>query len=142
MRSIESISHKLDSYAAALRPEREAQQIHAFAQTITPDGKVRADRVSGFLPPHVLPLDAIERGVMVTLDFPSIAAGAVGTLTAAVTGAQVTDAVMLGAPSTLTAGLVAFGFVSAKDTVTVRLFNGTAGAINPPAEEWRVVVMR
>lgn len=77
-----------------------------------------------------------------TLDFPSINAGATAELTMTVTGATVGDAVFMGAPSTFNAGLTISAFVSATNTVTVRVFNGTAGAINPASSVFRAVIAR
>jgi hypothetical protein len=77
-----------------------------------------------------------------TLDFGSIAAGATATLTITVTGALVGDAVYLGPPSTLEAGLMATAFVSASNTVTVRLGNMTASPVDPASATWRASVLR
>lgn len=74
------------------------------------------------------------------LDFPSIAAATTAELTLTVTGAATGDTVALGPPATLETGLVATGFVSAADTVTVRLANVTAGAIDPASATWRATV--
>lgn len=76
-----------------------------------------------------------------TLDFPSITAGGAEELTFAVPGAQPGWEVSLGAPSSLEAGLVPFARVSAADTVTVRLFNLTASAIDPAPALWRAAVL-
>jgi hypothetical protein len=75
-----------------------------------------------------------------TLDFGSIAAQDDLELTITVTGASVGDAVALGPPAALESGLAATGYVSAADTVTVRLVNGTAGAIDPASATWKVLV--
>lgn len=77
-----------------------------------------------------------------TLNFPSIAAGATDQLTITVTGAAAGDAVFIGSPSTLNTGLTVTGFVSATNTVTVRVFNGTAGAIDPASSTFRAVVAK
>lgn len=77
-----------------------------------------------------------------TLDFPSIAAGTVAELTVTVTGAVAGDSVTIGPPVTLNAGLMASGFVSAANTVTVRVFNGTAAAVDPVSAGWKVNVIR
>lgn len=76
-----------------------------------------------------------------TLDFASIAAGAVGTLTATVTGAATGDFVIVAPPGNLNAGLVVSGFVSAANTVTIRIINGTAGAIDPASSTWGIAVI-
>jgi hypothetical protein len=76
-----------------------------------------------------------------TLDFASIAAGAVGTLTASVTGAATGDFAVVAPPGNLNAGLVAFAFVSAANTVTIRIINGTAGAVDPASATWGIAVI-
>jgi hypothetical protein len=76
-----------------------------------------------------------------TLDFPSIAAGDTDELTITVTGASVGDAVSLGPPAALESGLVAMGYVSASNTVTVRVHNTTAGAIDPASATWKASVI-
>lgn len=77
-----------------------------------------------------------------SLDFPSVAAAGQQELTITVTGAAVGDAVMLAAPASLTAGLIATARVSAANTVTVRLSNITAGAIDPASATWGVRVIK
>lgn len=75
-----------------------------------------------------------------TLNFPSIAANSIQELTMTVTGAQVGASVHLGAPSTLEANLIAFGFVSATNTVKIRLQNSSGSAIDPASATWRATV--
>ncbi len=58
-----------------------------------------------------------------------------------VTGAQFNDEVLVTASGTLS-GLIAHGYVSASNTVVVRLHNGTGGAVNLPSMTWRVIVRR
>lgn len=77
-----------------------------------------------------------------TLDFPSIAAQSSADLTITVTGAATGDRVALGPPINLNAGLVPYGFVSAADTVTVRVTNVTAGALDPTSAGWKVAVLK
>lgn len=77
-----------------------------------------------------------------TLDFPSIAASSIETLTITVTGATVGDTVFIGAPSGIETGLIWSAFVSASDTVTLRLFNTTVGAIDPVSATWKVKVIQ
>lgn len=77
-----------------------------------------------------------------TLDFPSIAAGSEAELTVAVAGAAVGSPVVLGPPSTIEAGLSWGGYVSAADTVTIRVRNDTAAAIDPASASWSVRVFR
>jgi len=77
-----------------------------------------------------------------TLDFASIAAGAIGELTITVTGAAVGDTVALGPPAAIEAGLVWSGFVSAADTVKIRIHNVTAAAIDPASATWKATIIR
>lgn len=77
-----------------------------------------------------------------TLNFGSIASLGAADLTITVTGAAVGDAVHLGLPAAPTAGIAFNAFVSAANTVTVRAMNYTAGAIDPAAAAYRVVVIK
>lgn len=84
--------------------------------------------------------DLIVLTATATLDFPNILAQTCAELTITVTGAVVGDAVRLGPPSTIEANLSWNGYVSAADTVTVRVCNPSAGAINPASATWRATV--
>lgn len=75
------------------------------------------------------------------LDFPSLSSNETEELTMTVTGAAIGDTVILAAPSGLERDLVFSGFVSATDTVNVRLHNCNHGAINPASATWRATVM-
>lgn len=75
-----------------------------------------------------------------TLDFGSIASNGIGELTVTVTGAAAGNPVMLGPPSTIEAGLTWSGFVSAADTVTIRLHNNTSASVDPASASWAVSV--
>jgi len=77
-----------------------------------------------------------------TLNFPSIAANSTQQLTMTVTGATVGDAVFVGLPSAIDAGLVATGFVSATNTVAIRLHNTSSGSVDPASATFRAVVAR
>lgn len=77
-----------------------------------------------------------------SLDFGSIAAGGQAELTLSVAGAAVGDTVSLGAPAAIESGLTWAGRVSAADTVTIRLTNPTAGAIDPAAATWRATAIK
>jgi hypothetical protein len=74
------------------------------------------------------------------LDFPSIAANSQADLPVTVYNAVAGMSVSLGLPAALEAGLVANAFVSANDTVTVRLTNITGAAIDPASAQYRVTV--
>lgn len=75
-----------------------------------------------------------------TLDFPSISANLVASLTMTVTGAKAGDAVFVGAPSGLEASLTMSAFVSAVNTVTIRLHNASGGAVDPASGTFRATV--
>lgn len=74
-----------------------------------------------------------------TIDFASIAAGAVATADIAVTGAAAGDYVTLSAPAALEAGLTFCGIANT-DKVTIRLHNTTGAAIDPASATWKAVV--
>lgn len=59
-----------------------------------------------------------------------------------VTGAALGDPVILGSDTTFLANAVYTAFVSAADTVKVRLSNGTAGALDPASQVFTVGVVK
>ena len=72
----------------------------------------------------------------VTVDFASIASGALSAAqNITVTGAAIGDPVQISASTDL-AGLLPVGYVSAADTVTFRLINLTGGAIDPASRTY------
>lgn len=75
------------------------------------------------------------------IDPPSIAAGAQATAAVTVNGAAFGDYVMVSAPYDLQ-GVGAHGYVSAANTVTVLLKNGTAAAVDLPAGTWKIKVLK
>jgi len=77
-----------------------------------------------------------------SLNFASVAAQTSADLTIAVTGAAVGDAVFLGTPAAPDANLVYTAFVSSSGVVSVRCGNLSAGAIDPAAATFRVVVVQ
>jgi hypothetical protein len=77
-----------------------------------------------------------------SLNFGSIADGACYALTMALTGALTTDVVAPGWPSSLEAGLFGVMFVSAADTITVRLCNLSGAAVDPAAQTFRARLLR
>jgi hypothetical protein len=81
-------------------------------------------------------------GASASLDFGSISAAASASLTIAVAGAAVGDAVALGLPAAPAAGIVFFAFVSAANTVTVRAMNITASSVDPAAATYTVDVLK
>ncbi|WP_207426004.1 SGNH/GDSL hydrolase family protein [Pedobacter sp. SYSU D00535] len=76
-----------------------------------------------------------------TLDFGSISAGSSVELTVAVPNAEVGMEVLLSLPASLESGLIANAWVSANDTVTVRLTNVTGSAIDPASGRYKITVL-
>ena len=89
----------------------------------------------------VNPVSAHYSGSAV-LDFGSIAAGAQASLTITVTGVVTTDDATAHPGTGLEAGLVYNAFVSATDTVTVRVSNISAAPVDPAARTWHTHVWR
>ena len=78
-----------------------------------------------------------------TVDVGNIVAGAIGTVTVTVAGARpdAQQTVQVGLPSAVNTGLVVWGNVTAKNVVTVYLYNRTGVAIDPPSAVYAVRVM-
>lgn len=76
-----------------------------------------------------------------TLDFPSIDANGVTNLTVSIAGVAANDTVIVGPPTTATAGITFGGYVSASDTVSVRAANPTVNAIDPASATYRVTII-
>lgn len=84
----------------------------------------------------------IKKG-QVTIDIASISAGAVVESTVTITGAVAGDTVILNPPAALEANVCYVGcFVSAADTVKMRVFNPTGGAIDPASASWEYCIIR
>jgi hypothetical protein len=75
-----------------------------------------------------------------SLNFGSIAANATAELTMTVTGAVAGAAVYLGPPTTIEPDLVWCGYVSATDTVTIRIHNAKGTSVDPAAATWHARV--
>jgi len=75
-----------------------------------------------------------------TLDFPSISSNGLEELTVTVTGATVGKPVILGPPAGIEAGLTWCGYVSATNTVKVRVHNNNGSSIDPASASWTVSV--
>lgn len=76
-----------------------------------------------------------------TLDFPNVSSNGSTSLTATVTGAVAGDFVLLAPPSGLESGLTFSGWVSAADTVRIRIHNNSGGSIDPASASWGITVM-
>jgi hypothetical protein len=73
----------------------------------------------------------------VNIDPPSIAANTRGTATGTITGVAVGDTIFMNPPGSLEAGLLFVGCnITGADTVTVTLYNATAGAIDGASKGW------
>lgn len=82
-------------------------------------------------------MEGSKREIIATanLDFGSIAANTDLELTATVTHVKLGQVAAVSAPS-LNSGLVASAYVSAADTVTIRVSNVTVGALDPAAQDF------
>lgn len=76
-----------------------------------------------------------------SLNFPSISGRTTAEMTVAVAGATVGSSCSCAPNATIEAGLQWDCYVSAADTVTVRLSNITTGNINPLSKNWKVTVI-
>ena len=77
-----------------------------------------------------------------SLSFGSIAQASCAQLTFALTGANPGDSIAPGWPSTIEGGLVGNMFVSASNTVAVRLCNLSGSALTPASQTFRAYVIR
>jgi len=80
----------------------------------------------------------IEFGT-VALDPASIAATTKGTVTFTLTGAATTDLIVMNPPALNDDLIFAGASVTAADTVTVYIYNPTAGAINDTERTWSYI---
>jgi len=85
--------------------------------------------------------DEVVGNVTETIDPESIGANGTATTTVTITGAAMGDIVIV-APGVDLQGMVHSAYVSDADTVTIVLFNPTAGAIDLASSEWKVKVLR
>jgi len=77
-----------------------------------------------------------------SLSFGAIAQAACAQLTFALTGANPGDSIAPGWPSTIESGLAGSMFVSASNTVAVRLCNLSGSSLTPAAQTFRATVVR
>jgi hypothetical protein len=76
------------------------------------------------------------------IDFGAVSQDACLEQTIALPGAATGDSVAPGWPHTFEAGLVGTMFVSAQNTVTVRVCKLTAGAVDPAQQNFRATIVR
>lgn len=81
---------------------------------------------------------------IVTLDFPSTAAGLTADLTVSFPGVNAVDnnTVVVTPPSTMVAGVSWCGFVPSNNFVTVRIHVSGAGAVDLASGVWRITVFK
>ena len=77
-----------------------------------------------------------------SLTFGSISSGAISTQTITANGAAVGDPVQMGYPATLPDGLIAIAYVSATDTITVKLYKATSGSADVSGQTFSYQVWR
>lgn len=77
-----------------------------------------------------------------TLDFGSIAANLAADLDVTISGARANDICLVGPPFAPDAEISFTAFVESANTVTVRAANNSAGAVNPAAAVYRVMVYK
>lgn len=86
-------------------------------------------------------LSLIVKG-SVSIDLPSIAAGAEADVSVTITGAAVGDNIIINPPA-LTAGLgLSYARVSAANTVILRVRNASAGVIDEVAKSFQYLIVR
>lgn len=79
----------------------------------------------------------------VSVDLASIGTLAVVEATVTVTGAATGDAVIATPPAALAAGLMVVGaYVSAANTVKLRVYNSTGGSVDEAAANWIFTLIR
>lgn len=84
----------------------------------------------------------VEFGRVTSSNPASIAAGAVGTATLTITGADTDDIVFI-TPRAIAAGLVVIeAVVTATDTVTVGLYNPTASGVDDAASDYDYMLVK
>lgn len=77
-----------------------------------------------------------------TLTYTSINSNVSQDQTATVSGASLGDIVLVAPTTALVAGLTLTAFVSAANTVTVRIHNATAGSVTPGALTFNILVLK
>lgn len=106
---------------------------------LTDEDKRRlVDHLQDTANPHLIQFPILKGSA--ELNFGSINAGATAELTLTVTGAVTGQPVALSSASSVEAGLIWCGYVSAANTVTVRMYNTTGAPIDPAAATWTALV--
>lgn len=106
---------------------------------LTDEDKRRlVDHLQDTANPHLIQFPILKGST--GLNFGPINAGATAELTLTVTGAVTGQPVALSSASSVEAGLIWCGYVSAANTVTVRMYNTTGAPIDPVASTWTALV--
>jgi len=83
----------------------------------------------------------VVASVTATVDPASLADGAGASTEVTVTGAKLGDIVEVG-PGVDVADVIVNAFVTAADTVTIRVQNESGGAVNLASSTWNIIVKR
>lgn len=78
----------------------------------------------------------------VTIDPASIASAAIGETSVTITGAAAGDTVIMNAPAAIEAGCVWCAYVSAANTVKLRIANLSGGALDCASATWNYCLIR
>jgi hypothetical protein len=78
----------------------------------------------------------------VTINPASISSAAVGETSVTISGAAVGDTVIMNAPAAIESGCVWSSFVSATDTVKLRIANLSGGALDCASASWDYCIIR
>lgn len=102
---------------------------------------------NGFLGPVQLSSDSSQLSYIkkstVSVDLASISNGAIAEATVTVSGAAMGDAVIATPPASLAAGLGVVGaYVSAADTVKLRVVNQSGAPVDEAAANWIFTLIR
>lgn len=84
----------------------------------------------------------VEFGTVTSSNPASIAAGAVGTATLTISGADTGDLVFISSRAIATGLVVIEAYVSAANTVTIGLYNPTAGGVDDAASDYDYMLVK
>ena len=108
--------------------------VHVFTGSGTPVERLKIDANGATIGAAGTAISASIRATG-TLGTSAISAGTTATQNITVTGAVVGAEVAVGGPATLEAGLSLFAYVSATNTVTLRVANVSGGSITPAGSQ-------
>ena len=76
-----------------------------------------------------------------SINFPGISSGSTVESTVTISGAKTSNSCNCSPDGSIEAGLIWSCYVSAANTVTVRMFNTTGSVINPAIKNWKITVI-